>query len=324
MMETLHPFPIARSILSAAALASALEAAYPASGVRCQLIKAMILDTYRVAAADKRYILRVYPHQRRTLPEIRAELELLLYLQAHGAPVSVPVPQHSGEYVLTIPAAEGVRYAALFTYADGVPLSQKDTPANVRAYGKAIAQIHTIADSLSSTLPRTPLDLSMLLQRPLDDLERVFQDRREDWAFLRQLGERLTSSIASLPADAPFYGLCHGDVGAENVHVAANGQLMLFDFDFCGYGWRVYDVATFLIDQPQPIVQAFLEGYEEIRVLSPDEHRAIPAFQILQSIWVLGLRADYVNDWGDSYFSDRFVHNVLGFIRETQKQLDDL
>jgi hypothetical protein len=42
----------------------------------------------------------------------------------------------------------------------------------------------------------------------------------------------------------------------------------------------------------------------------------VPFFQIVQSIWVLGLRANYVNDWGNAALSDRLVNNVLTFIKQ--------
>jgi hypothetical protein len=32
---------------------------------------------------------------------------------------------------------------------------------------------------------------------------------------------------------------------------------------------------------------------------------------------VLGLRASYINDWGNTLLSDRLVSNVLTFIKQT-------
>jgi Ser/Thr protein kinase RdoA (MazF antagonist) len=85
----------------------------------------------------------------------------------------------------------------------------------------------------------------------------------------------------------------------------------------CGPGWRAYDLATFLIDEPAAIVDAFLAGYESVRTLAAAERVSIPIFQIVQSIWVLGLRAGYVNHWGAALLSDRLVSHVLTFITHT-------
>ena len=99
--------------------------------------------------------------------------------------------------------------------------------------------------------------------------------------------------------------------------MTVEGQITLFDFDLCGPGWRAYDIGTFLIDDPEAIAEAFLEGYQGVRLLSAMEQAAIPLFQIAQSIWVLGLRADYMNEWGSAALSDRLVNNVLAFIKQT-------
>jgi Ser/Thr protein kinase RdoA (MazF antagonist) len=311
-----HSVRIQRSILSAAALAPIVAQAYALDGVRCQLIKSAMLDTYLVKATAGPTILRIYPAQRRTETDILAELDVLAYLQAAGISISVPILQRDGQRLLAIQAPEGLRYAALFTYARGQPLSQQCTPPNVRAFGRMLAQVHVQTDRWPQLPSRPPLDLVTFLDRPLTELDRVFGERSAEWAFLRQVASAVRPRIAALPTEPPWYGFCHGDTGSANAHVTADGRLTLFDFDMCGAGWRAYDIATFLIDEPEAIAHAFLEGYASVRALSALERASIPIFQIVQSIWVLGLRADYVNDWGNALLSDRLVNNILAFIKQ--------
>jgi Ser/Thr protein kinase RdoA (MazF antagonist) len=311
-----HNVRVQRSILSADALASIVAQAYALDGVHCQLIKSAMLDTYLVTAADGPTILRIYPAQRRTEMDILAELDVLADLQAAGISVSVPILQRGGQRLLAIQAPEGLRYAALFTYAPGQPLSQQCTPPNVRTFGRMLAEVHVLTDRWPQLPARPPLDLEALLDRPLAELDRVFGERAVEWAFLRQVASAVRPRIAALPTEPPWYGFCHGDTGSANAHVTADGRLTLFDFDMCGTGWRAYDIGTFLIDEPEAIGQAFLEGYESVRALTALERASIPLFQIVQSIWVLGLRANYVNDWGNATLSDRLVNNVLTFIKQ--------
>jgi Ser/Thr protein kinase RdoA (MazF antagonist) len=146
-------------------------------------------------------------------------------------------------------------------------------------------------------------------------LESALAHRPADVTFLQQAIEQARPVITALPTDTPFYGFCHGDVNSANVHVSADGALTLFDFDFCGPGWRIYDVATFLINTPAELADAFLEGYQELRPLDPQEVAAIPAFQIAQHVWLLGIRASYLNEWGMVHFTDRFIDTVLASIR---------
>jgi hypothetical protein len=57
-----------------------------------------------------------------------------------------------------------------------------------------------------------------------------------------------------------------------------------------------------------------------VRALTDAELASLPLFQIVQSIWVLGLRADYINDWGSSSLSDRLLNHILSFIKYTMER----
>ncbi len=136
-MENMNHIPVLRSILVPEALSSLVEAAYGLTVTRLQLIKAVVLDTYRVWTSAGLYILRVYPRRRRTFAEINAELDFLAYLHSQGAPVSIPVVQRNGERLLTLQAPEGTRYAVLFTYAQGEPLGEN--LAAIHMYGQTLS-----------------------------------------------------------------------------------------------------------------------------------------------------------------------------------------
>lgn len=109
--------PVLRSVLSAEALAQLVARDYGVAGARCRLIKAVVLDTYRVTAPGGLYVLRVYPHARRSVAEIAAELQFLEYLRDRGAHVATPIPRRDGGLLTALDAPEGVRQAALFAYA---------------------------------------------------------------------------------------------------------------------------------------------------------------------------------------------------------------
>jgi Ser/Thr protein kinase RdoA (MazF antagonist) len=317
----MNHFPIARSVLAADALPDVLQTAYGLRVTRCRLIKAVVLDSYLVETADDHYLFRVYPHRRRTRSAILSEIDALLYLHEQGVSVSIPIAQKRGRSLLSLAAPEGERMAALFSYAPGKPLSQCATPASVQAYGRLLAQVHQVGETIPTPLVRPALDVACLLEHPMAYLETALAHRPDDVTFLQQVIEQVRPVMTALSTDPPLYGFCHGDVNSANIHVAADGTLTLFDFDFCGPGWRVYDVATYLIDTPSDLSDAFLAGYQEIRTLEAEEVAAIPSFQIAQHIWMLGLRASYLNEWGLLHFSDRFIDNVLHFIRQTMTGL---
>ena len=315
MAEQPH-FPVLRSLLSPEALSALVEAEYGLAATRLELIKALILDTYCVWTDRGRYVLRVYPAHRRRRVTISAELDFLEWLHSHGVPVSVAIRTVEGARTIAVAAAEGVRRLALFTYAPGRPPG--DDLDVIRRYGAITAAMHVAGEGFADGGARNPLDLGLLLDRPLAQLAPALQ-HHEAWPELQQIAAAARAALQRLPATAPQFGYCHGDVCRANAHVDAEGQLTLFDFDFCGPGWRIYDVASFLRGEPAEVTDAFLDGYEGVQPLSAWEREATPLFQIAQSVWMLGVRASYLDEWGTARLTDAFV---TGVVQETGALLE--
>ena len=74
-------FPVVKSFIGEEALLPEIEAAYSLSAVRCQLITACMRDVYLVTSHQKRYILYIYRHNQRALPEIRAEWQEVMFIR---------------------------------------------------------------------------------------------------------------------------------------------------------------------------------------------------------------------------------------------------
>jgi len=293
--------------------------------VRCQLIKGTIRDTYHVVSDQRAAILSIYRVNQRTLPEINAEMELLAYARSHGIIVPVAVPQSSGESLLTLQAPEGKRQAVLFTFIDGQQLSRTPDPQKARDLGQRLARLHQILDTVRHHVARPLLEEHSLLTYPILAFETAVQ-RLQDVAYLHHVARSLEPVWQQIPKQPPYYGLIHGDVSASNTLITGDGQLALLDFDFSGWGWRVYDVATYLSDlayfKADPAsARAFLAGYQELRGLTEAERRAIPAFEAVRHIFSLGVPAIHVNEWGSTYLSDRFITSLLDHIRECMSRV---
>ena len=69
--------------------------------------------------------------------------------------------------------------------------------------------------------------------------------------------------------------------------------MRIIDFDDCGYGWYVMDVATsllFLLGEPNydAAFAGFVEGYRSVRPL-PDEHlEMLPVFFVARAMTYVG------------------------------------
>jgi Ser/Thr protein kinase RdoA (MazF antagonist) len=299
--------PILKSLLSADGLAEVVAREYGLEDVRCQLIKAVTLDTYMIRSRSGSFALRVYPAVRRSEEEVRGELEFLVRLDAAGIPVTVPVARPDGSRYLPLDAPEGTRLAVLFAFAAGAALSDRPLPENLRAYGALLARMHHAADAMPPIPQRPALTVEELLDEPLELLLRSFGARSSAGSMGRYAAGLVRPVIAALPLDAPVYGFCHGDPGTSNALVTSDGRLTLLDFDFCGPAWRVHDLAVALNDVPPDNAKDFLEGYGGVRPLSGDEVASIPHFQAAHYLWLLAMRTRYLNEWGSFVFPEERV-----------------
>jgi Ser/Thr protein kinase RdoA (MazF antagonist) len=318
-------FPTTDSILSADALRQQVMPRYSIGEIaRLELHERGINDTYKVGTADgDTYYLRVYRFGWRTIDEINSEIAVLRHIAGRSAPVSAPVERTDGEILTSLDCAEGERWAVLFTLAPGARVDYKVlTDEQAACYGEAAASIHEASDSFVGKRSRETLDLTTLLERPLQALTLKLAHRRDDQAYVTQLGERLRADVeASAGLET---GFCHGDLHDNNANYA-DGNITIFDFDCCGWGYRAYDLAVFpwafaVVECERPHIEAmgraFLRGYRRRRVISDADFAAIPLFVPIRQIWLLGLHVHLAGRFGSGWFNDGYLDRQLAMLRD--------
>ena len=117
------------------------------------------------------------------------------------------------------------------------------------------------------TLNRPIIDFEKIIRQSVTAFENEVFDRLDDLAYLLESAEILQAKIPELSKEKLSYGMIHGDVIRANALVADDGRVTILDFDFCGFGWRAYDVASYLLTirntpQEKDFEKAFLEGYK--------------------------------------------------------------
>ena len=317
--------PVESSLLTADGLTEFVLPDYglPAP-VRCRLVSRGVNDTYRVDSGTSTYYLRVAPHGWRTVQELEAEAALIDDLHRRGLRVVQPKRTRNGQATSRVAAPEGERFALLYSAADGEDVREIDV-AHSRAYGQLAAAMHDATDAADHRYARFHLDERLLLDEPLASIRADMVDGGKDLAFLEEVAERIRPLIVALPRDPPLYGLCHGDLHPGNVRFDLAGQPTLFDFDFCGYGWRVYDLTIFLwnaFGERRPKGwrdsrwRAFLRGYREIRPLDPAALEALPLFLVAREIWLLGLDCSGRGEWLPQWRTAEWFRSTVGTIRD--------
>ncbi|MBE9066793.1 phosphotransferase [Leptolyngbya cf. ectocarpi LEGE 11479] len=291
----------------------------------CEFWHRGLNDTYKLSAGKESFMLRVYRQGWRSRSEIEFELEVLLYLQQKGAHVAVPVARKDGEFITSILAPEGERYVMITQYAQGDILRFDDAKDAV-IFGQAAADIHCCSARFRPTSKRFQLDLNHLLNEPLAHIQPYLIHRPADWEFLNELATRISSLVNSVGTDNLDYGFCHGDFHGENAH-ASEGTVTHFDFDCCGFGWRIYDLATFkwvirLLDKEEQLWSGFLESYQSKREISDLDLSLMEPFIAIRDVWLLGVHAENAPDFAKGRLNDRHMDFHINFLRQVSEAID--
>jgi Ser/Thr protein kinase RdoA (MazF antagonist) len=118
-------------------------------------------------------------------------------------------------------------------------------------------------------------------------------------ALLNRATADLARRLSDYGTTSGTFGLIHADLRLANLMADTQG-LWAIDFDDCGFGWWVYDLAaslSFIETDPRlpALIARWCDGYLRVAALRPDDLAMIPAFvflrRVLLTAW-LASRAD--------------------------------
>lgn len=276
--------------------------------------------TFRHDSRAGRYLVRVHRPQRhgRTgdpAPAIDSEFAWLGAIR-RDIDLEVPEPLLSREGFSSVTAAGGgeTRTCSILQWMSGRIHENSARPVHLRRIGAALAALHDHADAWNP-----PADFTRLRW----DHEAFFGDAmiyggvpsRECWSLLprelRKRVARVSDRLAPIMAAASDIGMIHADLHPGNA-VFEGGRVKVIDFDDCGTGPRVYDLAVALWEfRDRPHYSEYLRevcaGYEEARSLDLSAlDDFIAARQVSFCLWYTGTaevnpafaaRREIVHDW---------------------------
>jgi Ser/Thr protein kinase RdoA (MazF antagonist) len=284
-------FPVIYSTLTTEALIDRVLSAYAIEAVvRCRFWSRGLSDIYLVETAAHPYILRVSHSHWRSQADIEFELALLDFLYQRRIPVAYPLRTKTGDLAVTVAAPEGSRYASLFIYAPGQVALGDLNPTQSQILGETVANLHLAGQDFCPAVDRQPLTLEYLIDDSLHLIAPFLQHRSADLTYLQAATAQIKQQLQDFPQEPPFWGICWGDPHSGNVHFTANNQVTLFDFDQCGYGWRMFEIAKFwqvslCTGASRTIRDAFLTGYQSVQPITAVEMQALQTFTQVAQIW---------------------------------------
>lgn len=317
----MQPFPVVCSTLSATHLSKFLQQQYNlGTATTCRLLRAAINHAYLVTDGMHKYVFRIYSLHWRSDIEIAEEIRLLQLLKENDIPVSYAIPDPQGNYIQPIPAPEGMRMGVLFSFAKGEKLLSFSETLHYKI-GEIMARMHQVTHNLS--LQRVQYDPKVLLIDPFELLKQYISVDTEEMQFMQHAQQHLLQQYQNVK-EYPFRnGIVHLDIWFDNLNIHNNEEITLFDFDFCGNGWLLYDIAYYILqifntEREDAIYQLklehFLKGYESITPIPEAEKQMIPAASLSIHFFYLGVQCQRFENWTNTFLNETYLKRYINLV----------
>jgi Ser/Thr protein kinase RdoA (MazF antagonist) len=257
--------------------------------------------TFQVEGDDgNRYVLRINRPNNRSEAEIRSEA---IWLAAISEDTELTVPEpvlnKAGDLV-TRAQVEGVpeeRCCVLFKWVEGQFYRKRISPVALERVGRVTAKLHehslAFEPPAQFTRPNVqwgseeePGEMEQLVDKGLSEGAAIIEP--QDLATFTIARHRLRSAMQEVGYDSQRFGLIHADLHHGNCLFEGDG-VNVIDFDDCGWGHFVYDLAVtqwYLQGQSDfpELCAAQLEGYRQVRELPEEQAALIPTFRAARTL----------------------------------------
>ncbi len=247
----------------------------------------------------KKYVLRVNRPGYHSLEELKGELLWMKALRRDTDLLMADVLSGSdGEYIQRLVFDSSEDYVCtLFSFVEGEGIRGME-PERLISYQRKIGAItaklhlHSMSWNKDQHLPRFHWDLEDLFGEGArwGDWSLNTELTPEQRELFGQTVEIGRGRLLDYGKSSDRYGLIHSDLNINNILIQGD-QVKVLDFDDCGYGWFLYDLSTAVLeydDTLEEMIQAWLEGYETVRLLSEKDKAEIDTFVILRKIVRMG------------------------------------
>lgn len=263
-----------------------------------------------------------------TLEETRAEMRWLeRIVKEKTVTIAAPLPALLGQTVVCVDAGGKQFHCVLCEYLKG---QAPDPESGDRGYwwfqkiGEAAAKLHlqTIGWKESRSLGRPVWDYEALLgEKGLFGNWRVCRALGDDGHLLleRACGQ-IEKRLKVYGRDLARFGLIHTDLRAANLLVEGC-QLKVLDFDDCGFGWYLFDLAgsfSFIENHVETAgrIKAWLKGYTAVRALYKEDYDMIPTFLMARRIQLLAWITSHSDSDPAGIYREGFAAGTVSMAKE--------
>ena len=315
----MEKFPVISSILSANHVGLLVAKKYGLVGdVSCTLLKTGINHSYLVENVMSKFIFRLYSLNWRSDLEINEEIRLLDILKEKG--VSFPLKDLNDSYIQYLEAPEGMRQGVMFSFAEGDKHLNFSAGLHLKV-GEKMAKIHQA--TLNLQLERVTYTSKIVLEDSFLDLEKFLAADSDESAWMVSAQQYLLDEINKADVTQLRSGSVHLDIWFDNMNITKDGQITIFDFDFCGNGWLCYDIAYYIlqlhstekdISQRDLKVEYFLRGYESVTKITDEERRLLPILGVSLYFFYLGVQCQRYDNWSNVFLNETYLKRYINLL----------
>jgi len=315
------PFPVSNSTLSSEHLASFLAKEYQFDlPVHCKLLKTGISHTYLLSTDSQKFIFRLYSLNWRTESEIQEEIRLINFLKVNNAPVSYPIADPSGCYIKELNAPEGIRFGVLFSHAKGAKAISFSEEIHFKL-GETMAKMHQLTENFH--LDRVTYTPEMLLDQSFERLKSFLNPEQEEMVYMAEIKKTIKYYLQNTDVSNIRSGAVHTDIWFDNMHITEQGEITIFDFDFCGNGFLCQDLGYYIAqlyhlekdeNEFSSKLNSFISGYESVTKINDQEKEMIPYLGTAVYFFFLGVQCQRYDNWSNVFLNEIYLSRFISVI----------
>ncbi len=162
----------------------------------------------------------------------------------------------------------------LFSYAKGEKTLSFSEALHYKL-GVIMARMHQVTQNL--TIDRVHYNPKVLLIDSFELMKQFISVDTEEMQWMQRVQQYCLQQYHNADPQLQRKGVVHLDIWFDNMNIHNNEEVTIFDFDFCGNGWLVHDLAYYIMQiystergtgLYELKLEHFLKGYESITPIS--------------------------------------------------------
>ena len=313
---------------------------YPIDIIQLKFINHGENTTYKIISKQGNFLLRIHRQNNHSKNAILEELGWVKHLSESTDYIQQPIPSINGLLVeeITISNTLDSRFCSVLKWVDGNLRYRSLTQNSMFNTGKLVGTLHKNAFK-QKVLYRNYWDSEGLLGKnaTFGSLHNLKPEiRKREYEILEKCRKITFKKIENYIIKNPHKSsMIHADLHIGNI-VWKKDKPIPIDFDDCGFGSHMYDLAVILKGSDnlfkssqkkakKPFVESLLEGYSSTQNLSKDDIDILPYFKITRNLLMLGWeyeRRDNPSIF--KYFIKYFEYHIKNFEKVLKNGPDSL